>query len=149
MSTITFRNSISILPFLILERTCERQAYRKAYWPSPNNVCFPVKVYSWALSGSHCWSSSMTWRETESDIVSVPESFSIYGLLFTQFSSRVIFQFLCQLCPVCALTWEQAHPFSFFHSHISIQPVCKREKKTLGETLEWPSQCLHEFMWLL
>lgn len=79
-STVRFCNSISMMPFLILEKTCKQQAYRKAYWPSPNVVYFPVRVYSCTLSGTQCCPPRMTSRET--DIVSVPEWLSIYGLLF-------------------------------------------------------------------
>lgn len=59
-ATVTFCNSISIMPFLILEKTCKQQAYRKAYWPSPNVVYFPVRVYSRTLSGTHCCPPRMT-----------------------------------------------------------------------------------------
>lgn len=80
--TVTFCN-ISIMPSLILEKTCKQQAYRKAYWPSPS-VYFPVRVYSSTLSGTHCCPPRMTSRDA--DIVSVPERLSIYSFYFQIYS---------------------------------------------------------------
>lgn len=78
-SAVTFCNSISIMPFLIHEKTCKQQAYRKAYWPGPSVVYFPVRVYSGTLSGSHCHR-----RITSKKIVSVPEWLSVCGHVFAK-----------------------------------------------------------------
>lgn len=125
-STVTFCNGISIMPFLILEMTCKQQAYRKAYWPSPNVVYFPVRVYSRTLSGTHRCPPRMTLRET--DIVSVPEWLSIYGLLFASFIICRVSLHL-DFVPDMSSMWPNLGPdpsnatlpfFSFTYS----QPAC-------------------------
>lgn len=151
-STATFCNSISIMPFLILEKTCEQQAYRKAYWPSPNDVYFPVRVYSSTLSGTHRCPPRMTSRA--SDIVSVPEWLSLYSLLFANFIFIVKFllDFVAgyvQYVSLLATGHIMQHNIHFLFSFTSSQPACLWGEKTLAEILEWLLQCLHEFMWLL
>lgn len=134
-STVTFRNGTSIMPFVILEKTCKQQAYRKAYWPSPNVVYFPVRVYSHTLSGTHRCPPRMTSR----DIVSVPEWLSIYGLLFANFIiCRVGLHLdfvpdMSSMWPNLGLDTSNA-TLPFFHSYIPSQSAWK---KNLSEILEW------------
>ncbi len=145
-STVTFRNGISIMPFLILEKTCKQQAYRKAYWPSPNVVYFPVRVYSRALSGTHCCPPRMTSRET--DIVSVPEWLSIYGFLFANFIiCRVSLHLgfvpdMSSMWPNLGLDTSNA-TLPFFHSHIPNHPTWKK-KPFLKYLNGWPAIWVRE-----